>query len=62
MSTIEKGMTPQEKVDALVEQGICRGQNHAAHFLYDMGEIDIVEHARLLTDNERRRVYECQEG
>jgi hypothetical protein len=32
-------------------------QDEAAHMLVDMGEIDSTEHAELLTDAERERIY-----
>ena len=49
-------MTPEEKHKALMdEMGLT--QDEAAHMLVDMGEIDSSDHADLLTDKERRRIY-----
>lgn len=49
-------MTPKEMLKALMEEG-GYDQDEAAHMLVDMGEINSTEHADLLTDEERRRVY-----
>lgn len=51
-------MTPQEKQKALVEEGMCKDLDEAAHFLLDSGEIDEDEHAEMLSDKEYRRIYE----
>ena len=50
-------MTPQDKAQALLDAGMVGSQDEAAHFLVDAGEIDSTEHAELLSDAERQRVY-----
>ena len=53
---MEENMTARDKQLALMnEMGL--DQDEAAHMLVDMGEIDSTEHADLLTDKERQRVY-----
>jgi len=47
----------REKQEALVAEGICGTMDEAAHMLVDMGEIDSSEHADLLSDEERERIY-----
>lgn len=49
--------TPQEMQAALVEE-MGMTPDEAAHFLADAGEIDSVDHADLLSPEERGRVYE----
>jgi hypothetical protein len=49
-------MTPQEMQKALMDE-LNLTQDEAAHMLVDMGEIDSSDHADLLTDAERERVY-----
>lgn len=51
------GMSPQDKVEALLNGGVCATQDEAAHFLVDCGEINSTEHEELLTEDERNRVY-----
>jgi hypothetical protein len=48
--------TPQEKHKALIE-GMGLEPDEAAHMLVDAGEINSTEHAELLSDKERRRIY-----
>lgn len=48
--------TPKEMQKALMdEMGLT--QDEAAHMLVDMGEINSTEHADLLTEEEKERVY-----
>jgi hypothetical protein len=49
-------LTPSEKLGALMEE-MGLEQDEAAHFLVDAGEINSTEHAELLTDAERIRIY-----
>jgi len=41
----------------LVIEGLAEDQDAAAHMLVDMGEIDSSQHAELLSDKERERIY-----
>lgn len=53
-------MTDQEAKAAqavLVQEGMCADEDEAAHMLVDMGEIDSTQHAMLLSDAERERIY-----
>lgn len=50
-------MTAKEKQKTLVDGGVCSNMDEAAHFLVDSGEINSTEHAELLSDKERERVY-----
>ena len=50
-------LTPKEMQKALVDSGVCGTNDEAAHMLVDMGEIDSTDHADLLSDEERRRIY-----
>jgi hypothetical protein len=50
-------MTPKKKQKALVDEGVAGTMDEAAHMLVDMGEIDSVDHADLLSDEERVRIY-----
>jgi hypothetical protein len=47
--------TPEALKEFADEAGIS--SDDAAHMLVDMGEIDSTEHAELLSDEERKRVY-----
>jgi hypothetical protein len=49
-------MTPQQMQKALMDEW-GMSQDEAAHFLVDAGEIDSSDHADLLTEEERKRVY-----
>lgn len=48
--------TPQEKHKALIEEA-GMDPDEAAHMLVDAGEINSTEHAELLSDAERERIY-----
>jgi hypothetical protein len=50
-------MTPKEKQEALVNEGMCGDMDEAAHMLVDAGEIDSSDHAELLSEAERERIY-----
>ena len=50
-------MTPKEKAQALVDEGVCGDWDEAVHFLVDSGEITSTEHEALLTPKEWNRVY-----
>jgi hypothetical protein len=50
-------MDAREKMEALVEEGICKNNDEAVHMLYDMGEIDSSDHEELLSDKEAERIY-----
>jgi len=41
----------------LIIEGLATDQDDAAHMLVDMGEIDSSQHAELLSDKERERIY-----
>jgi hypothetical protein len=47
----------KETQEILVAEGMCTTKDEAAHMLVDMGEIDSTQHAELLSDEERERVY-----
>lgn len=49
-------MTPKEKQQSLVEE-MGMDPDDAAHMLADMGEINSTEHAELLSEKERERIY-----
>jgi hypothetical protein len=49
-------MTPEDKHKALIDE-MGLEPDEAAHMLVDMGEIDSDDHADLLSDEERERVY-----
>lgn len=50
-------MSPKEKQEAYVNEGLAGDLDEAAHMLVDSGEIDSTTHADLLSDKERERVY-----
>jgi hypothetical protein len=53
-------MTDEEAKDAqkeLVDLGLANNKDDAAHMLVDAGEIDSSQHAELLSDKERERIY-----
>lgn len=41
----------------MVDFGMAANMDEAAHMLVDAGEIDSTQHAELLSDAERERVY-----
>ena len=49
-------LTPKQMHKALMDE-MGLSQDEAAHMLVDMGEIDSDDHADLLTDAERIRIY-----
>lgn len=49
-------MSPEEMQQALMEE-MGLSQDEAAHMLIDAGEINSTDHADLLTDKERERIY-----
>ena len=47
----------RETQEILVAEGLASNADDAAHMLVDMGEIDTSQHAELLSDKERERIY-----
>jgi hypothetical protein len=50
-------MTARDKQKALVDEGVCKDMDEAAHMLVDMGEINSTEHYELLSPAERKKAY-----
>jgi hypothetical protein len=42
----------------LVDTGLAEDMDEAAHMLVDMGEIGSMQHAAILSKEERERIYE----